>query len=439
MFLLSEPEARALIDKILALSTADETSVTLSGGRTGNIRYARNSVTTSGEKEDRVATITVAFGKRSGSASTNEWTDDALRAAVRQAEETARLAPENPEFLPAPGPQNYGTAANFSAGTAAMTPARRAALALAALNVTRSGSLSGAGYLEDTTSFTALGNSRGLFAYNRGTVAGFTASARTGDGTGSGYAARTYTDVSELDAGAAARMAAQKALASRNARTLPPGKYTVILEPAAVADFLPFFLSALDARNADEGRSYFGKKGGGNRLGEKLFADGITLYTDPFNARVPGRPFAADGRPVERTAWVEQGVLRNFHYSRYWAGKQGVKAVPLTSESLILQGSDRSLEDLIKGSDKTILVTRCFYMRSVDPQSILVTGLTRDGVFWIENGKIAHAVKNFRFNESPVNLFRNLEDLGRAERVGASLVPPLKVRDFNFSSLSDAV
>jgi predicted Zn-dependent protease len=219
---------------------------------------------------------------------------------------------------------------------------------------------------------------------------------------------------------------------------MPPGQYTVILEPIAAESFLGFFSSALDARSAAEGRSYLSKKGGGTRLGEAMFDPQLTIYSDPYHAEAPSAPFSNDGRPLEKVTWVKDGAVQNLSYSRFWAEKQGVKAVP-PPQGLIIEGGKQSLEELIRGTDKGLLVTRTWYMRMVDPQSMVVTGLTRDGVFYIENGVIKHAVKNFRFNESPLNMFRNLEAMGQPVRVGNNLVPPMKIRNFNFTSLSDAV
>jgi predicted Zn-dependent protease len=250
--------------------------------------------------------------------------------------------------------------------------------------------------------------------------------------------ARDYNDASKLSTKAATDIAMQKALASATAKALEPGKYTVILEPTAGIDLLQNMMRSFDARNADEGRSFLGKKGGGTRLGEKLFDERVNIYSDPSNVEIPGSPFAGDGRIQEKVVWVENGVVKNMSYSRFWAEKQGVKAIPAPS-GFIFQGGTESLADLIKGTEKGILVTRLWYIRAVDPQTLLYTGLTRDGTFYIENGQIKYPVKNFRFNESPVIMLNNLEAIGKPVRANGSLIPPLKIRDFTFTSLSDAV
>ena len=199
------------------------------------------------------------------------------------------------------------------------------------------------------------------------------------------------------------------------------------------------------------------KPGGGTRLGEKLFADGVTLRSDPFNPRNPGTPWTgaggrgagggrfgggAGGLPARRTTWIENGVVKSLAVDRYWAKKTNVAPVPL-SGGMILEGSDKSLEALIADTPKALLVTRFWYIRSVNPQNVMVTGLTRDGVWLIENGKIVHPVNNFRFNESPVNLLKNLEATSVAVPAGSEFssiaVPAIRAHDFHFTSKSDAV
>jgi predicted Zn-dependent protease len=447
--MLSEQEAKRIIDKVLSFRKADELSVALSGERNGNIRYARNTVSTSGETNNMSLAVTAVFGKRSGTATINEFDDASLEKIVRRAEEIARLAPENPEFVSGLGAQTYLKPASYADATAKIDPEFRAKAAFESIDVCAKKNLTAAGYMEDSTGFAAIANSKGLFGYTRATGVDFSVTVRTQDGTGSGYALRDVTNASLLNTRQATEVAAQKAAASVNAKALEPGKYTVILEPAAAVDLLQNMMGNMDARQADEGRSFLSKKGGGTRLGEKLFDERVQLYSDPMNAEAPGSPWAGgggrfgggggvDGRPQEKVVWVDKGVVKNMFYSRFWAEKKGVKAVPGPS-NIIMDGGSESLADLIKSTQKGILVTRLWYIRSVDPQTLLYTGLTRDGTFYIENGQIKFPVKNFRFNESPVIMLNNLEALGKPVRVNGSLIPPMKIRDFTFSSLSDAV
>lgn len=439
MAILSKEEAKKIIDKVLAYSKADEIAVNLSGRTTGNIRYARNSVSTAGESTNLSLSVTSVYGKKSGTATINEFDDASLEKTVRRAEEIAKLAPENPEYVPMLGPQKYlEVKETFAQSTADINPDYRAKAAFDSIELCKNKKLTSAGYLEDSAGFMAMGNNKGLFAYNKSTSVDFSITVRTDDGTGSGYAIQDYNDTSKLNAAASTEVALQKALASKSAVALEPGKYTVILEPVAANDLIQNMMRSFDARNADEGRSFLSKKGGGTRLGEKLFDERVTIVSDPSNPEIPQSGFVMDGRPREKTTWIEKGVVKNMAYSLYWAQKQGVKAVPPPG-GFILAGGSESLADLIKNTKKGILVTRFWYIRAVDPQTLLYTGLTRDGTFYIEDGKIKHPIKNFRFNESPIIMLNNVEAMGKPVRVNGNLVPPLKIRDFTFSSLSDAV
>src|SRR5262249_28713870 len=223
---------------------------------------------------------------------------------------------------------------------------------------------------------------------------------------------------------------------------LDPGKYTAVLEPQAVNDLIPLLSNALNARNADEGRSPFSKLGGVNRIGEKVADERVTLYSDPVDPMLLGRPFDNEGLPVQRTVWIEKGILRNLAYSRFWAQKQGVMPTGgiTFAGGLTLAGGTKSTEENIAGRGYGILLTHLFYIRSVDPRTVLETGLTRDGTFLIEKGKITRALKNYRWNESPLLMLNRLEDIGRPEAVAAGrMMPALRIRGFDFTSASDAV
>lgn len=444
MPILSEKECKALLTKVLAYSKADECEVNLNGTDSSNVRYARNSVSTSGSVSSTSLVVQSAFGKKVGVATINEYDDASLEKVVRRAEELARLAPENPEYMSVLGPQQYQASKTFVPETAATTPAARAAAVAQSLQVAKETKTTTAGYLEDITGFAAMMNTKGLFAYNTSTAVNFSVTARTEDGTGSGYAIRGYNDVRKLDTKAATIVAAQKGVKSANARAIEPGKYTVILEPAAAAVLLENIFFALDARQADEGRSFLSQPGGKTRFGEKLVDDRVNVYSDPQNADLPTSPWTGDGRAQEKTYWIEKGVIKNLTWSRFWADKKKAKAIP-APDAFIMEGGTKSLEELIKGTKKGILVTKLWYIRPVDPQTLLLTGLTRDGTFYIENGEIKHPIKNFRFNESPIIMLNNLEELGKVERTVSTesnnnyLIPAMKIRDFTFTSLSDAV
>ena len=439
MAILSQTEAQDILKKVLGFSTADECEATLNGTIAGNVRSARNTISTAGASDNVALAVQSRFGKRSGTATCNEFDEATLRRCVQRAEEIARLAPESPEYVPFLGPQKYlASPAAFAQRTADITPDYRAQQIGASMALCEAKKLSSAAFFSDSAGFIAKRNSKGLEAYQRLTNLDFSITVRTADGTGSGYAITNYTDLARFDAARLTRVAADKAASSVKAKAIEPGKYTVILEPAAAVDLLSNMMRSMDARNADEGRSFLSKKGGGNKKGDKIFDERVTIYSDPTNLEVPDLTFAGDGRPQQKVTWIEKGVVKNLYTSQFWAQKAGIPDIPPPG-GWIMEGGTQSTADLIKGTAKGILVTRLYYIRAVDPQTLLYTGLTRDGTFYIENGQIKFPVKNFRFNESPVIMLNNLEAVGKAVRLGGNLVPPLKIRDFTFTSLSDAV
>ncbi|HEY0780520.1 MAG TPA: metallopeptidase TldD-related protein [Gemmatirosa sp.] len=453
--ILSRSECEALAKKVLGFATADQTRVSIVSGTRGNTRFAVNQVSTSGDDDDVVVAVRSTFGARSASAVTNGLGDDALRGVVQRAEALARLAPEDPEQVPELGPQQYRDAPGYVEATAALDATARAAAVRAVTEPARAAGLVATGYLEHTTDATAVATSRGLFAYTRQTRAAMTTTVRTADGTGSGWAGASDNDVARVDAAALGARAIDKARRSASPVAVEPGRYTVVLEPTAVGNLVQLMAFALNARAADEGRSFFSKPGGGTKIGQKVVDERVTLVTDPFDPEAPAAPFTTDGMPLSRTTWIENGVVKDLAYDRYWAGRQGRQANTGGGGgffggpgSLRMSGGTASIDELIASTDRGLLVTRLWYIRPVDPRTILYTGLTRDGTFLIEGGKITRAVKNLRWNDSPVFLLNNLEALGRPVRVSASedgsprgsvVMPPLKAHDFSFTSLSDAV
>ena len=438
MTMFSESEARELLKKVLAYSKAEGCEANLNGSKDGNIRYARNTVTTAGTVEDLTLVVQSNFGLKSGTATVNEFDDGSLEKAVRRSEELAQLAPDNPEFMPVLGPQEYLESKGFFDSTAQISPEYRAKAAADSIGPCRSKNLIAAGFLEDSAGFQAMANSAGLFAYYPESTCEFSVTVRTEDGTGSGWAERDFNDVTKLNTAEASSVAIQKSEASREARAIEPGRYTVILEPSAVSGLLQNMMFNFNARTADEGRSFLAKAGGGTKLGEKIVDERVNLYSDPTNTDIPVAPWAGDGQARPRIHWIKNGVVENMFRTRFWAKETGKPAIPFPGNG-IMEGTDTSLEELIKGTRRGVLVTRLWYIRTVDPQTLLYTGLTRDGTFFIEDGKIAYPIKNMRFNESPVIMLNNLEALGKPTRVSGNMLPPLKIRDFTFTSLSDAV
>ncbi len=457
--LLTREECQAIAKKVLSFATADETRVTISSATDGNMRFAVNQASTSGDNIDHVVTVRSAFGKRSASSTTNSRDDESLKAVVARAEALAKLAPEDPEAMPELGPQTFPESAGWSESTAALDATGRAAAVNAVTSIAKSAGLVSTGFLETNAAAFAVANNKGLFGYRKQTGAALTVTVRTPEGTGSGWAGASTNDFSKINSAALGRVAADKAKRSVNPVAIEPGRYTVVLEPTAVGNLVQLIAGALDARSADEGRSFFSKSGGGTKIGMKVLDERVTLISDPMDPDAPSPSFGADGMPLSRRVWIDKGVLKELSYDRYWAQKQGVPANGGGGGGrggggggggggLKMLGDNHSLEDLIASTDRGILCTRFWYIRPVDQRTILFTGLTRDGTFLIEKGKITRPVKNLRWNESPIFMLNNLEMLGRPERVnsnesgsagGSIVMPPVKAHDFNFTSASDAI
>jgi len=460
--LMTRAQAKQIIDKILSYSKADECNIAVGASNVANNRFANNSITTTGESKAMAITISSTKGTKTGTIATNETSDVALKAAVEKSEELAGYAPPDPEYIEPIGPQKYPEVpGSFDAATAEAGQKEMNAGIGPAIAECAKKHLSAAGYIEREANALAIGNKRGNFGYTRQTSVNYSVTVRTADGTGSGWARADGTRMGEVDVAAAGRYAIDKAVASQKPRRLEPGKYTVVLEHAAVAEMVPTMFGSFNARNTDEGRTFLSKKGGGTKVGEKLFSEKVTAYSNPFDPRNPGLPWSggvptslsgvgqfffgggggggASYLPTRRMPWIEKGVVKNLAYNRYWAKKKGVEPTPFPNAGLIIEGEDHSVEDLIKSTERGLLVTHFFYIRFLNPQTVQLTGLTRDGLFMIENGKVTYPVMNFRWNESPLNVLMNVEMMSRPKRVGNTILPAMKVREFNFTSLSDAV
>ena len=443
--IMPRERAHDLIDKIVKMSKADGITVTIDSGYQADLRFAANQMSTAGGITRSQIVVDSAFGKRHAAATTNDVSDDSLRRTVEQSEALARLSPEDPETMPPLPAQTYPPVSGFFESTADITPEERARAALTALEPARKApDLKAAGFIIVNAGANAIGNRNGMFAYNRSTTTNYTLTVRTSDGTGSGWAGAENPDWNKLDFGAISTHALEKARLSRNPVAIEPGRYTVILEPQAVGDLVQLIEFYLGARESDEGRSPFSKQGGGNKIGEKIVDSRVTLFSDPQDPQLLAQPYDGEGLPINRQVWLENGILKQLYYTRFWAQKEKKQATGFPT-SIKMQGGTTSLDDMIKSTPRGILVTRLWYLREVDPRTLLYTGLTRDGTFLIENGKISKAIKNLRFNDSPLFMLNNLEAIGPAVRVagteagGPVVMPPIKARDFTFTSLSDAV
>lgn len=445
---LSRERVQDLTQKILSQSEADHCRVNVNAGWRGYTRVATNRITSAGGADQVSVRIESVYGKRSASVSTTEIDDASLTAALRESENLARIAPENDEYMPELGPQTYMPVEGYYDSTGALTTESRArAAALGIEKAKAAGDFVASGYMDVQAGCEAVATSAGLFAFHQGTGVTSTLTVRTPDDQSSGWAGDEAADWTQIESERVANTAARKAAEWRGRSELEPGAYTVVLEPTAVGMLMLRMMGAFSGRTADEGRSYFTKPGGGNRIGETIFDPRVTIASDPAHRDAETAPFNGAGEPLAPTTWVENGTLRNLAYSRYWAEQQGRAPLPFPN-NLIMAGGGDSVEDMIASTERGVLITRFWYIRPLNPRVISQTGLTRDGTFLIENGKISRPVKNFRFNQSIPEMLQQIEMIGPSTRVAAGenssvgtpiIVPPLKVRDFNLASVSDAI
>ena len=448
--LLTENEARELTDKLLRYVKADDAIVSVASENYSHLRFAANGFTTSGARENTTANVVVWIDKKRGSSTTNEMDDESLKAIVAQAQDLARISPVDREYLPTLGPQTYKVVNGYAEATSNISLQDRAREINDVIASCEKARVIGAGFHQARGSANGSATRNGNFNYARSSLVSLSTTARTPDGGSSGYFLRNHFDVAKLDTKRVAREAIRKALESRRPRTLQPGVYPAILEPQAVADLLSGFAFGFDARSADEGRSPFSAPDGKTKVGQQIFDERINIYSDPWNAELPGLQAAQSGIPAQKIYLVRNGVLENLIYSRFWAKQKHEEPTPGPVNN-IMESSQQpsSLEEMIKATERGILLGRFWYIRAVDPRTALQTGLTRDGIWYVENGRILYPVKNFRFNQSLMQLLApgNVEMIGASERVGSAeaqggasaLLPALKVRKFNFTSQSEAV
>ncbi|MGA2135900.1 MAG: TldD/PmbA family protein [Bryobacteraceae bacterium] len=455
--MLTREQAQKITERVLSFSTFPECDVSVTSSENAFIRFARNEITTSGFTVGQSIAITSVRDGKSGSTRVDEFDDASLREAVKRTETLAEIVPPNPERVPPLEKQKYPDTENYVASTAAarnqvMIPHIRAIMEGA-----KAADLVSAGFFERSADTGAIANKQGNFGYGRVTDAYLSTTVRDAAGSSSGWASQPAVRIETIDGAAVGRTAIDKCARWKEPKRLDPGKYTVILEPTATGDLVQMMGFSMQARAAEEGRSFLSKKGGGTLAGEKLFPDFVTLRSDPFHQLYSSLPWGGGGGfgfggggggggaglPAEPITWIENGVVKNLFYDRYYAAKAGKQPTPFPNR-LVLDGGDKSLTDLIASVDRGLLVTRFWYIRVVNQQTAQVTGLTRDGLFLIEQGKITAPVMNFRFNQSPVEMLKNTVAMGKPVRVRGGegqgmIAPPIVVHDFSFTSISDAV
>jgi predicted Zn-dependent protease len=444
--MLSKDQAKQLATKVLSFSKFPGCDVTLTYTEKVFVRFALNGITTSGFTVEQLMDIESSREGRTGRATVAEFNEPSLRAAVEQSERTAAMAPPNPERVPPLEPQKYPSIENVAESTVRARVKDLIPHIRAVIEAAEEKGLVSAGFFEREAGASAVANKQGNFGFGRATNARLSTTIRNAHGSSSGWASQSAVRMEDIDGAALARIAVEKCLRWTNPKRFHPGKYTVVLEPTAVGDLLPVLGFSFSARAAEEGRTFLSKKGGGTLAGEKLLPQEITLRSDPQHRLFSVLPFSMspDGPlPVAPITWIDQGIVNNLFYDRYWASK--TEKQPTTPPvHLVLEGGDKSIADLIASVEFGLLVTRFWYVRMVNPQTVQLTGITRDGLFLIEKGKITAPVMNFRFNDSPVRMLQNASAIGRPIRVqgaeGPSMIaPPLVCEKFTFPSVSDAI
>lgn len=435
---------RRTAERIFKLSEADETEVQIDVTSDALTRFANNTIHQNVAEQGMTISVRTVFDGRTARATTNKTDEEALRRSVAASAALARSQPKDPDLLPMPGPQKYRAVGRFDPATAAATPEDRARAVADVVTLAAKSGQTAAGIFTTGAMQTALANSRGLFATYEQTRAEFSITVMESDS--SGWAKANYARVKDIDFRTLAARAAEKAVAARAPREIQPGRYTVVLEPAAVLDTVGFLFYDFAATAVLDKRSCLNE-----RLGQQVMGENITLWDDVYHSQQLGASFDGEGMPRQKVLLVERGVPRNLVYSRASARQMNAKptghGLSLPTEygeaplNLVLEGGNASLEEMIASTERGILVTRLWYIREVDPYEKGLTGMTRDGTFLIEGGRVTGGIRNFRFNQSILAMLRNVEMLGPSlrtsgEEIFEMVVPPMKVRDFHFTEVT---
>jgi PmbA protein len=446
---LDSVELRRIAARILALSPVRETEVEITSVADALTRFANNTIHQNVAEEGWHVSVRVVVDGRTARATTNRTDDDALRQIVATAVQLAKLQPKNPNLLSMASPvkslqKSRHTLRRYFAKTAAISPEDRANVVRGVVRLASGRGQTAAGIFSSGYSKTFLANSRGLTAEHAETKCEFSITMM--EENSSGWAKATSPDAGTLNPLELAGRASDKARTSRNQREVAPGHYTVILEPAAVLDLAGFLFYDFAGTAVRDQRSCLTK-----RMGKQLFGENITLWDDVYHPLQAGAPYDGEGIPRQRVLLVENGVPRNLVYARATARK--MKSRPtghgfaLPNEygeapmNLVVAGGDSSVEEMIRTTERGILVTRLWYIREVDPYEKIMTGMTRDGTFLVENGAVVCGIRNFRFNQSLIAMLCNVEALGPAVRASGEesfdmIVPAMKIRNFHFTEVT---
>jgi PmbA protein len=462
--MLDETKAKEIFDHVRKFAgTNSELEILFSSTNYSLTRFANNTIHQNVAEVNEVASIRMAFAGKTARATTNRFDDESLKRAVQSAEGIAKVQEPDPERLPMAkaeegeaGKGEPPVPSRWFDQTAAITPADRAQAVGRIVDVAKKNGLVTAGIYSSSQSVEAVVNSNGLKAFHRQTSAEVSITMLAGDS--SGWQKANSPDVVNLDPLRLAEVAAHKARESRGPKELAPGKYTVILEPAAVLDLIGFMFWDFGGLSILDQRSFLQ-----NRIGSRLFGENITIVDDVTHPLQSNAPFDGEGVRRHRVSLVEKGVIRNLVYARNTAAKMGRSeyagkvgeiaptghGFPLPNEMgeapanivFITPGGEQTVEQMIAGTERGVLITRLWYIREVDPYEKILTGMTRDGTFLVEGGKVKHGIRNFRFNQSLIELLNHVEAMGRPVRASGEeafdmVVPAMKVNEFNFTEVT---
>jgi PmbA protein len=438
--LLGKDEALKMAGRVIDASPGDMTEVLIRGGVSRLTRFSDNYIHQNVSDSGHSLTVKVIFGKKIGTASTNSLDEDAVKDAIEAATRVAELQKPNEDFEGIPGPEPIPEVNTFFDSTYEFSPLDRAMGVKAITERAAAKGFKAAGAYSTGASELCIANSLGVRAYNRSTQAHLRTVVMSD--TGSGYADALATDVKDIDPGLVARTAVEKCEASQNPQVVPAGEYEVILEPRAVADLLSYLVrGGFSASAVREGRSFLA-----GRLGEKIFTDLFSFWDDGLDPRGFPMPFDLEGVPKEKVIMVDKGVAKGLLYDWKSAKKEGKRSTghggfggwgPMAA-NLFMAPGDSTVEEMIKNTKRGILVTRFHYTNMAHPMKVLVTGMTRDGTFLVEDGKVTKPVKNFRFTESALKVFGTMDMVGKElHRSGRSVVPAIHVPAFTFTGVTE--
>lgn len=458
--MLTKERAYDYFETLRKLSSAEDVELTVGGGRTALTRFANNTILQNVAEENYELSVRVQFGGRTARATTNKFDDESLRRVVKSAEELARVQAEDADLLPmyAGREEVARIPERYFEETAALSAADRADAVGKMVGIARRLELNSAGVYANAEHVHGVFNSRGVARWHRESSAEASITMQAEDS--SGWQKASGPDARAFDPAHMAEVAARKAVDSLHPREIEAGKYTVILEPSAVLDLVGFMFWDFGGLALLDQRSFLN-----NRIGKKLFGDAITVVDEVAHPLQSGAPFDGEGVPRQSVGLVRNGIPEEVVYSRATAemvkksefaaqlprARATGHGFPLPNEmgeaptNVVFQLADgvksRTLDEMIASTERGVLVTRVWYIREVDPYEKIVTGMTRDGSFWVENGKVKHGLRNFRFNQSLIHLLSNVESFTEPVRAAGEesfemVVPGMTVRDFNFTEVT---